>query len=218
MMLKLSFFIGLLLMTMTINAQEKPATIEPALVEVEAVDGDQPAVLLLHQLYTTRASWNPVINSLLESGYKVLAVDLRGYGQTRGSINWIKAQDDVIRWVEWLNDQAGVTSVSIIGSSMGSSLALTGCASSECAGVIAVSPGLNYFKVSTNDAIQAGFPVFIVYADHDTYPARDVPAMTELAGENVTLQTYAGRTHGVALFKEHEDLLPLVIDWLNNHR
>lgn len=235
MLRKIILFFALMVIVSVISAQEQPTAtptpIEPTLIEIDATDGlnlkgsfysisanDQPAVLLLHQLYTTRVSWNPVVNPLLEAGYKVLAVDLRGYGQTRGRINWTQASEDVKTWVEWLDAQPGVTSVAIMGSSMGSSLALTGCALSECAGAVAISPGLNYFNLSTRDAMQAGFSSLLIYSDHDTYPARDVPTMAELGGENVTVQMYAGRTHGVDLFKTQDDLLPLVIDWLNNHR
>lgn len=183
--------------------------------------GDGPALLLLHQMYTTRASWSAQIAPLTEAGFKVLAVDLRGMGATGGRINWTQAQADTLAWVAWLRAQPGVTSVALIGSSIGSSLALVGCAAAEgCAGAVALSPGLNYYQVATGDAVAQGFPVLIVYADRDLYPARDVPLMLKAAGEadgagaHLTAWVYNGRAHGTDLFKGDSALLGQIIAWL----
>jgi pimeloyl-ACP methyl ester carboxylesterase len=201
----------------------------PALeVTLEATDGhnlygkyfatseaEGRAVLLLHQLYSTHVSWTPLIYPLLDAGYRVLVVDLRGYGKTHGTIDWGAAQEDTLVWADWLKAQPGVTSIALVGSSMGSSLALVGCAAIDgCVGAVAISPGLSYYKVYTGDAVQAGFPSLIVYADQDTYPKRDVPKLQELGGDSVATITYPGREHGVALFATHGDLIPQIIAWI----
>ncbi len=180
-----------------------------------AADGDAKAVILLHELYTNRSSWKPLVQPLLESGFKVLAIDLRGYGKTKGKINWKSAQTDTVAWAEWLKMQPGVQSIGLVGSSMGANLALNGCAAiTGCVGAVAISPGLNYFGVKTTDAVQAGFPALIVYADRDPYPKNDVPKMQELAGEHLEILLYCGRTHGMGLFKDHDDLAGAIVTWL----
>lgn len=224
----------LLAMLSTTFAQEAEPTpeaapaFEPEEVELVAPDGhtlygayfansnaEGRAVLLLHQLYTTHTSWTSLIYPLMDAGYKVLAVDLRGYGKTRGKINWTAAQDDTVAWVDWLKAQPGVTSVAVVGSSMGSSLALVGCATMEgCVGAVAISPGLNYHSVYTGDAIQAGFPSLLVYAENDRYPKEGVPTLQELGGESVQTIMYAGRAHGVDLLKQEADLIPLIVGWI----
>ena len=150
--------------------------------------------------------------------------DIRGFGDTRGRLNWTSAQADTVTWATWLREQPGVTSVMFMGSSIGSSLALVGCLQVEgCAGAVALSPGLNYYQVYTGDAIAAGFPALIVYADHDPYPIRDVPKMIELAdpdgdgAHHLSLQVYAGREHGMALFAAHDDLVGAITSWLADH-
>jgi alpha-beta hydrolase superfamily lysophospholipase len=230
------FFITVLfLLSFTSSfAQEDTATpeptpvFEPVEVEITAPDGQKlygayfsksdaegRAVLLLHQLYTTHTSWTPLIYPLMDAGYKVLAVDLRGYGKTRGKINWIAAQDDTVAWVNWLKGQPGVTSIAMVGSSMGSSLALNGCAAVDsCVGAVAISPGLNYYKVYTGDAVQDGFPALIVYAENDRYPKEDVPKLQELGGDHVQVITYAGRAHGIDLFKQEDSLIPTIVTWI----
>jgi alpha-beta hydrolase superfamily lysophospholipase len=185
-------------------------------------DGDRPAMLLLHQLYTTRLSWGAVIEPLLSSGFDVLAVDLRGYGLTRGALNWGKAQSDTQLWLDWLAAEPGIRddAIFLMGSSMGSNLALAGCASEDapCAGAVALSPGLEYFGVGTAAAFMAGPPALVVYADRDSIPRRDVPRMIELLEEAgradaVTFVVYPGRAHGIQLLAE-PDLLPQIIAWL----
>ena len=176
---------------------------------------EAPAVLLLHQLYTTRHSWDTLTLALMESGYNVLAVDLRGYGKTRGAINWSQAQDDTTRWAAWLSQQTGVSSVTLIGSSMGSALALNGCAAFDpCKGAVAISPGLNYFGVSSEDSLTDGFPILAIYADQDRYPSEDMPTMQELAGDHMTVITLSGRAHGIDLFREDETLIPSIVEWV----
>jgi dienelactone hydrolase len=209
-----------------------PQPLQPQEVEIEGSDGhklrgayyaaassDGPAVLLLHQLYTTRSSWAELIQPLMDAGYRVLAVDLRGYGATRGAINWALAQEDTALWFAWLASQPGVTSVALVGSSMGSTLALNGCAVIErCKGAVALSPGLSYFQISTHDAVQGAFPKLIVYAEQDRYPARDAPEMVELGGESVQILSYQGRAHGVDLLKQEADAIPQIISWLKDYR
>lgn len=216
-------------------AQETPP--QGTLVEIQAEDGlklvgeyfaphegDFPAVLLLHQLYTTRRSWRGVIPSLLDQGYRVLAVDLRGYGASRGAINWRAAQDDTQAWLAWLRAQPGVqgNQVFIMGSSMGANLALVGCAQAEaCAGAVALSPGWNYFGVYTEDAVLSGRHTLIVYADRDRQPGREVPQMIARAAEHnlssVSALSYPGRAHGIDLFRVDADLLDTIIGWMNDH-
>lgn len=177
--------------------------------------GDGPAVLLLHQLYTNRSSWTPLVGPLRENGFKVLVIDLRGYGQTRGSINWTQAQDDTLRWAEWLRGQPGVNKLLMGGSSMGANLALVGCAAVDgCAASVALSPGLNYFGVTTESAIASGRPALIVYADRDRYPKDDVPAMQQIPGAAIETLVYEGRDHGVDLFRAHEELAGAIVGWL----
>lgn len=223
-----------LMLTFGVAAQDSapaaPSPTTPSLIEIPAADGltlrgayfaphaNAPAVLLIHQLYTTRHSWDTLTLPLMEAGYNVLAIDLRGYGKTRGSINWTRAQEDTTRWAAWLSQQSGVSSVTFIGSSMGAALALNGCAAFDpCKGAVAISPGLNYFGVSTEAALSDGFPILAIYADKDRYPSEDMPAMQEIAGDKMTVITLTGRAHGIDLFREDDTLIPSIVEWVKAH-
>src|SRR5262245_21991258 len=73
-------------------------------------DSDQakPTFLLLHMIGSNRESWLPLVSSLWEADYSVLAVDLRGFGDTGGEINWSAATTDVQTWIDWLRHQPEV--------------------------------------------------------------------------------------------------------------
>ncbi|OQY80639.1 MAG: hypothetical protein B6D42_12630 [Anaerolineae bacterium UTCFX5] len=198
-----------------------------SLVEVPAADGlilrgtlyaphgDAPAVMLIHQLYTTQSSWAFLVEPLTEAGFNVLTIDLRGYGRTRGRINWQAALTDVQTWARWLDDQPGIQSVSMLGSSMGSVLAVEGCYLYDpCPRAVALSPAMNYYSVSIEDALAGDLPVMIAYADRDRYPARDMDEIVEIAGDDLTLFTYSGRTHGIDLFALDETLGASVVSFL----
>lgn len=211
-----------LVCALPVMAEESPVGTE---VTVQAADGrtlygtyyggQGRAALLLHELYTTRVSWEPLLQPLLDSGMAVLTVDLRGYGQTKGKINWDAAQEDTAVWTAWLAGQSGVTSLVMVGSSMGANLALNGCAGHDgCAGAVAISPGLNYFGVRTRDAMADGFPALLVYADRDRYPREDVPEMLEIGAGHVEALVFEGREHGMDLFTAHTELAGTLAAWL----
>lgn len=184
-------------------------------------DPARPTILLLHQLYTDRTSWAPLIDPLLFAGYNVLAVDLRGYGETGGAIDWQQAVDDVAAWVEWLHTESGVSNpaAAMIGSSMGSSLALAGCANApDCPTAIAISPGWAYQGLEVGDALASGMgdrPVLLVYALRDAWPARGVPRLVDAATNPVTVLEYPGNAHGMDLLEaQAETLIPQIVEWL----
>jgi alpha-beta hydrolase superfamily lysophospholipase len=203
-------------------------------VEVMAADGlvlkgdfylvgtDHATVLLLHQMYTTRASWQNYIGTLTGAGYNVLAVDVRGYGQTRGKLNWEAAVSDVSVWMGWLRGSAGVRdAISTMGSSIGSSLAIVGCANdSACRTAIAISPGWNYNGIMLEAPLTnnfAGRQILVVYGHRDRFPALGIPRMVEVAPDVVVTQQYTGNAHGMNLLAKYPESTQVILDWLAGH-
>lgn len=216
----------------TPEATEEPLPVAPQIVEVRAedrlrlyadfyfVDPERPTVILLHELYTNRASWNPLLRPLLEHGYNVLAVDIRGWGSTRGSINWYKAFEDVSAWTTWLREEIGVRpdTIHMMGSSMGSTVAIRACANDElCRSVIAISPGWAYYDYSIETAITM-HPVLAIYAERDRWPALGIPQMLETSPDTIAVQTYEGNLHGKDLVDEQlEHMTGVILGWLTRH-
>jgi pimeloyl-ACP methyl ester carboxylesterase len=231
-------FVCLLLTTFTISAQDDLA---PVLVEIEAEDGllligdywalnadsvpedGAVAVLLLHILSSQRSAWEPLIAPLTEAGYHVLAVDMRGHGDTGGERDWDMAETDVQHWLDWLKAQPDTRGVAIVGGSIGSNLALIGCANDpDCLTPIALSPGLDYRGVMPETAVVDGLidrPVLLIAAHGDTNSANSVREMATKSRGEIAIRIYTDNAHATHMFMSSyaERLLNLIIEWLDEH-
>jgi len=215
---------------------------EPQTIQVTAEDGltlvgdyylskldadeSYPAVLLLHMLGSNRGSWSPLTPALLEAGYAVLAVDLRGHGETGGEINWPAATTDVQSWLDWLRGQPAIQpdGISIIGASIGANLALIGCANDpDCVSAIALSPGLDYYGLEPRQAIVGNLSTrsaLLVASQIDQYSADSVKALMGSATGDIGARIFAGNPHGTNMFQRDQmgqPLIDMIIAWLNEH-
>lgn len=214
------------------EATPEPLPIPAQVIEIDALDGldltadfylvdpARPTVILIHEMYTDRTSWDPLLLPLIANSYNILVPDVRGWGETRGAINWYDAVDDVSVWFTWLRETAGVNPEAIhtVGSSMGSTLAINGCANDEfCRSSVAISPGWRYYGISVEETI-ATRQSLVIYAERDRWPALGVPDMEAAAPDTLTVITYAGNAHGMDLFTEQQETIVVeIINWLNTH-
>ena len=227
----------LLISVLPALAQDKP---KPEAAEVEAADGlvlkgdlyrpetipegGAPALLLMHQNQSARVGYAIVIPEFVAAGYIVLAVDLRAHGETGGARDWVAAQTDTLTWLAWLREQDGVNDnkVATIGASIGSNLALVGCAQDElCVTAIALSPGLDYFGVKPQDFVAddlANRSVLLIAGNRDQASADAIRSMFVVAKGKVAAEMFNSATHGTAFFssrREREALMPLILTWLD---
>jgi len=128
--------------------------------------GDPGAVLLLHMMPATKESWNNFATQLAADGWTVLAIDLRGHGEStlrhdpeRGPLQLdYKLFDENMHQQSQLDIQAAVQWLrlhntelkAIVGASIGSSLALQYQVEEAFYGKTALlSPGFNYYGIQT---------------------------------------------------------------------
>ena len=84
---------------------------------------DSPTVLLLHGLGATGDSWLPQISALVEAGYRVIAPDARGFGQSTYPGGGMSISDMATDMATLLQ-HAEIDSAHVVGISMGGTLAL----------------------------------------------------------------------------------------------
>jgi len=86
--------------------------------------GDGPPVVLVHGGLGNRAMWRPQVGALTAAGYRCLAYDLRGHGETRGGEDVLAfspalLRDDLFRFADALE----LDSFALIGLSVGGMVA-----------------------------------------------------------------------------------------------
>ncbi|MCP4419695.1 MAG: alpha/beta fold hydrolase, partial [Chloroflexi bacterium] len=129
---------------LAVDTVEEPDAVQPRseTVMIEASDGLQieatyahpggiapfPGVILLHMLGSNRSAWDDagLTAQLLQNGYAVLNVDMRGHGGTGGTIDWPLAEEDMQRVWDYFVLQEAVNGekTAVVGASIGSNLSL----------------------------------------------------------------------------------------------
>lgn len=85
---------------------------------------DAPAVVLIHGFASSMFTWRHVKAELLRAGYRVVAVDLLGYGASARPAEPVYSTEHQARLVLGLLDQLGIATASIVGHSFGGRVAM----------------------------------------------------------------------------------------------
>lgn len=108
------------------------SALSPVLVSLKTKDGGliyanlygkaEKGVVLAHGGRFNKESWDAQARELVNAGYRVLAIDFRGYGKSKGpgdsDVMSAPLYQDVLAAVDYLR-KAGVRKVAIIGGSLG---------------------------------------------------------------------------------------------------
>lgn len=227
--------------TLTATPPPQPSSTPWSLVEddvvVQAADGVQlvgtfyapqqpsppwPGVLLLHMVYGSRQDWQEFAPTLTAAGYAVLALDMRAHGDSGGSLEWDKFEDDLLRVWDYFTSRPDLDAArsAVVGASIGSNMALVlGAGQPAVSAVGLLSPGLDYYGVTTADALQTygERPLLIVASQEDSYSAESSRQLQELAGGDVQLEMYSGAGHGTVMLSREPGLAGLIVDWLDRY-
>ena len=100
---------------------------------IEDRNNSKKAVILLHGLYQNRSMCLPYVNIYRNLGYNVLLVDLRGHGESDGSMtDWgIHDEEDLNAWVDFLHSKNQNMEIGLHGFSLGAAMALIYSGSKE---------------------------------------------------------------------------------------
>ncbi len=125
---RIFFAVAALLIVQSALAQKHISfpTEDGAVIAANLYGAGDRAVLLVHGGRFTKESWAPQVPAFVAAGYEVLAIDLRGFGQSKrpGQPYPTDAQLalDVLAAVRYLHAH-GAKTVSIVGGSMGGTAA-----------------------------------------------------------------------------------------------
>ena len=190
-----------------------------------------PVFLLLHMMPSTKESWNTFASFLQEKGYAVLAIDLRGHGESieknGKKIDFKEFRDEDHR--ESMNDIASakeflaekkeidISQMAIAGASIGANLALWHASIDENVRLLfLLSAGLDYRGIKT-PALARKFsgPVFIMASDGDSYAAESSRKLyDEFNGEKI-LKIITGKSHGTNMINSEPELMNELLGWID---
>lgn len=193
--------------------------------------GSDRAVLLLHMMPATRASWTAFANQLVESSFSAFAIDLRGHGESiagpEGKIlDYKEFQDadhgrsieDLDAAVAYLRETRGMKHIAIAGASIGANLAYVyAAAHPEIGSIVLLSPGLTYHGVNAQKATQ-NFTVtqrayFMASAD-DEYSAASTKELYEAFPGEKEFQLFDDAGHGTTMLERKPEFLKTLAEWL----
>lgn len=190
-------------------------------------------ILLLHQMRGKRQDWAGLTAELVKRGYAVLAMDLRGHGDSvKGKEG--KEYDhrnfrveefpamvgDAEAALAFLSEQESVDPdrIAIVGASIGANAALNAAAKhAEVRSVVLLSPGLEYRMVKTEPAMEKyEGAVFLAASEEDRYSTETVRKLKELCRGKCELKIYAGAGHGTNMFRPTKgDLETRIVNWID---
>ncbi len=177
--------------------------------------GDR-AVVLAHGMMFDKESWDPQARALAGAGLRVLAIDFRGYGKSKGPGEDKSAlYQDVLAAMRYLRE-SGAKSVSLVGGSMGGG-AVGRAAVEAKPGEIDRVVLLAGVPIDEPERMQ-GRKLFIVSRGDGLHDR--VVDQFKRAPEPKRLQELEGDAHAQHLFKtdQGEKTLGLIREWLTGKR
>ena len=170
-------------------------------------------VVLAHGAVFNKESWHDQAQFLVKSGYQVLAIDFRGYGQSVGGKEDAALHEDVLGAVRYLHTQ-GSRQVSVIGGSMGGGAAAR-AATRARPGEIDRLILLAHVPIQNPQAMIANKRFFIVgRGDRLLASCKD---QYERAAKPKRLTVLEGRAHAQHIFKtdQAETLMQRISEFLS---
>lgn len=193
-----------------------------------------PAALLLHMMPATKESWaeSGFTGLLVRAGFSVLAIDLRGHGQSRqtadgrqldyklfGDRDHQAKMLDAEAAAAWLKEKAGVVdeNLAVVGASIGANLAIAfAAAHPRMPAAVALSPGLDYRGVTTPDKVRRLGPdqsLFLAASSEDEMSFTTDRRLAEIRPD-MLLKEFEGAGHGTTMFKNRPELMSEAVAWL----
>jgi pimeloyl-ACP methyl ester carboxylesterase len=172
--------------------------------------GDR-AVVLAHGAVFDKKSWRPLAVRLVKEGFRVLAIDFRGYGKSKGGKERNGLALDILGAVSLMRGE-GAESVSVVGGSMGGSAAAEAALRAgpeDIDRLILLAAG----TVSAPEKLQAATMFIVSEGEGMRRGVESDFAKAEAPKELVVLK---GSAHAQHVFKTEEAgvLTDVIVGWL----
>jgi pyridoxine 5-phosphate synthase len=180
-----------------------------------------PGVVLVHMLSRNRSEWGGLPDRLCDAGITVLAIDLRGHGQSSGSPQDLPAMvQDVRAAAQWLMSRPNVRgdALAVVGASLGASLALLAAVDwPQVRAVGLISPSLDYRGLRTDTSTVKRLGARALWLAASAEDPLALRTLREFAAEPSgprEQHVSSAAAHGTALLHRDGDVERALVDWL----
>ena len=192
-------------------------------------------LLLLHMMPATRSSWRAFAERAQGAGWHVLAIDLRGHGESQGGPDGYRSFSDAEHQASRFDVEAGATflaskgvdTLALGGASIGANLALQYLSDPPAGGPDAraaflLSPGLDYRGVKTEPFARRVRPDQAAYFAASAEDMRSSgQSATDMAGIlhglcpcRKEIKMFENAGHGTTMFEREPEFMAEILAWL----
>jgi uncharacterized protein len=175
-------------------------------------------VVLAHMFPTDRRSWAEFASLLADRGYRSLAFDFRGYGDSGGQREIPEIWRDVVAAADELRAR-GARRIVLVGASMGGTASLIAAAQSELNGVVTLSAAGTFMGLSAPpEVLQAvDEPKMFIAAQDDGSAATTAQTFYDTASGAKRLEVVTGADHGTEILegRQGETVRRLILEFLS---
>lgn len=174
-----------------------------------------PTVVLLHMLGHSRQDYKALVPVLMKQGFSVIAMDLRGHGQSNERTNntrvqyqsftrtdWGKLPEDLKRFLDEIQALPGIDGkkLALVGASIGGNTsALVAAEDTRVKAIVLLSPGLDYHGLQPSAAMKSlKRPAYIVVGKADQYSASSSKDLAQMNPDS-KLEVLETKAHGTDL-------------------
>ena len=199
---------------------------------------DYKTVVLLHSIGTDSTWWGNLPKSLIENGYAVLAIDLRGHGKSiynskLNKVSWKnftnrafkKYPSDVIQVIKYIEKEYPKASFfnewAIVGSDIGASAGIIAVDKSQNKPktIVIISPivqthGL-YIPVSVAQLSNVDF--LSISGNSDRRALDDEKYLEKFAQGEFVRYYSTSQTSGMVILKNDDGAIPAITEWINKY-
>lgn len=187
-----------------------------------------PGILLLHQFMQTDEQWGQWPEALADQGYRVLAFNLRGHGDSDpygGSLTGIlsdpdAAPADMRAALTYLGGagQADPERIAIVGTSIGANLTVEAAIAGLAKSYVSLSSRQSAVETLAGEPATGMSSVFYLASENDSggTQAANAQTMYDLTTAPRSIKVYAGVSdHGIAILDNNPDSYGLIEDFLS---
>ena len=194
-----------------------------------------PAIILLHMYCHDRKIWAPLIPSLLDAGFLVLNVDMRGHGESTKKGDEVLKCDtlqkhpdgnqfesmhlDVRAAKAWLDARPELdgSRVGIVSASVGTSVTIDYLSRyDDVKAAVLLTPGKNYLGMPTEEHIKGVTEPFLAFTSEKERAGSDMVTAAEppegAAARDMEVKDGVG--HGTKMFPDWPELVGKITDYV----